>query len=161
MKKIKLFLLCFVLILILSSCSDTVYNKKSQTKSTKETVQNSTTQREIKGAWPESNPEIEKNCNLILNAFPENIFTEHRIEAVAQRVACNVAEGLAGFFYWIGIPELKEVEVLSVEEDYYLVRFVDINDEIYRVNVDKRHGGGPTWTVWKEGEEHPVFQKIN
>jgi len=150
MKTIMIFSLLCLFLFLLSSCNDV---KTRETTVITMSKDEALTQGENPSwPWPEPNPEIDKNRNLILNAFPENIFTEYLREATAQRVAQNVAQGLADFLYQLEIPELKKVEVVRTEESVYVVRFVDINDEAYTINIDKRHGGGPRWTVWKEDE---------
>ena len=147
MKKLTLITLAFLLILF-ASCR----NEPEQAIPTTTEVTGTTTwNNSFPSDWPASSPEVKKNRDAIFELLPESAY-EH------WRAAYYTADGIANLFEKIGIPELKEIEIIESDLDgYYLVRFVDINDDAYRIHIGKEYGGGSFGPVWKEGEENPIY----
>ena len=101
--------------------------------------------------WPESSPEAKKTRDAIFELLPESAY-EH------WWAAYGTAHEIATVFDQLGIPELKEIEIIEEEETRYLVRFVDIKDNSYRIYVGKDYGY--FGFIWKEGEENPIYSGV-
>jgi len=100
--------------------------------------------------WPEPPPVIKKNRDAILEVLPGSAYSIYNI-------AYYRAQGLAEDFNEIGISEFKEIKILKSDEEYYVVQFVDMNGDVYSVDIKKTDGS--YYYIWKEGEEEPVFSR--
>jgi len=74
--------------------------------------------------------------------------------------AYELSHSIAAAFVKIGVTEIKEGKVLERNENAdggigYLVRFVDVNDNAYRIPVGTRYS--TFGVIYKEGEEMPIW----
>ena len=147
----RYFVLSCVLLIVLSACQGTT-NVQSQTEaSTVTTDGKSEIWSEYPSDWPELSPEAMKNRDAILELLPEPAFA-------IRNVAYYSAHGIAELIEMAGISELSAIELIESDwPNYYLVRFVDSDNNAFRTYVNKRSGGADA--IWKEGEERPIYQR--
>ena len=92
--------------------------------------------------------------------FPKNEMTPERERSTkiivdSLQVSNDRALEISRLFQIIGVPEIVSVEILFSDETTYLVRFVDVNSDAYRIVFDIDNSG--SFNVWSEGEEKFVF----
>jgi len=99
--------------------------------------------------WTAQNQAIDDSRHVILEALPGSVYKTYNI-------AYYMAQSLAEDFNWIGVQKFKEIEIIEDHEDYFVVRFIAANDDVYATSINKWGGTGD---IWKEGKEEPVYRK--
>ena len=152
----RLMALACSLLIVFSACRGAADN---QTETSIETAE---TMPEPSNEYPpwqdeleqELSPEVKKNMDTILGVL-------RALEFSGRFYAYNLAHSIAVIFNNVGIPEIREVEIIEINEFLggraYRIRFVDVNDDAYRIGIDSKFGS--FGHLYKEGEEVPIYMQ--